>query len=67
MTDMKVLDKKVDKLMQIMSWTHVDDVVKRDKINEILSDVYDLGHADGYADGFHNFENNNGSFVWTFD
>jgi hypothetical protein len=48
---MKVLDKKVEKIMQIMSWTHTLDDIKRDKIKDILSDIYELGHADGYADG----------------
>ena len=50
-TDMKALDKKVDKIMQIMSWTHTLDDVKRDKIKDILSGIYELGHLDGYADG----------------
>lgn len=48
---MKVLTNKVDKVLKIMSWTHLSENDKRKKIESVLSDIYDLGYADGYAKG----------------
>lgn len=48
---MKVLTNKVDKVLKIMSWTHLSENDKRKKIESVLSETYDLGHADGYAYG----------------
>lgn len=48
---MKVLNKKIDKLMQIASWTHILDDAKRTEFEKVLSDVYESGFADGYAEG----------------
>ena len=48
---MKVLDKRLEKIMSIMSWSYILDDVKKDEIEKILSAVYDSGYADGYAQG----------------
>lgn len=48
---MKVLDKRLEKIMSIMSWSYILDDVKKDAIEKILSAVYDSGYADGYAQG----------------
>lgn len=52
---MKVVDKKLDKIMTIMSWTHMSDDDKRKQIDKVLSQIYDLGFADGYAVGLSDF------------
>ena len=52
---MKVVDKKLDKIMTIMSWTHIADDDKRKQIEDVLSQTYDLGFADGYAVGLSDF------------
>ena len=48
---MKIFPKKVDKVMQIASWSHLSEDEKRAKIEQVLSDTYDLGFTDGYAEG----------------
>ena len=49
--DMKKLDKRVDKIMMIASWTHLSEGERKKRIEDVLSEVYDLGHCDGYAEG----------------
>jgi len=34
-----------------MSWTHLTEDKKMELIECVLGDVYNLGHADGYAEG----------------
>lgn len=48
---MKILNNKAKKIMEVMSWTHLSNDEKLNKINRILSDAYDLGYSDGYAEG----------------
>jgi hypothetical protein len=42
--------KRIEDLMKYASNLSVTD--KQNRINRILSDVYDLGHADGYGERF---------------
>ena len=42
--------KQIEDLMKYASALSVTD--KQNRINRILSDVYKLGHADGYAERF---------------
>lgn len=50
---MKNLNKYIKNIEELM--THASALSTTDKqnrINRIISDVYDLGHADGYAERF---------------
>ena len=48
---MKNLKKNVEKIMIIASWKHLSKQEREKKIEEVLSNAYDLGHCDGYAEG----------------
>ena len=52
---MKKLNKyisQIEDLMKYSSALSTTDKQNRNRINRILSDVYDLGHADGYGERF---------------
>lgn len=49
---MQKLKKHTEKIKDIMSWTHLTEDKKMELIERVLSDVYILGHTDGYAEGF---------------
>lgn len=49
---MQKLNKHIEKIKDIMSWTHLTEDKKMELIERVLRDVYILGHADGYAEGF---------------
>jgi len=48
---MRNLKKHTEKIKAIMYWTHLTESKKMELIEHILSDVYNLGHCDGYAEG----------------
>lgn len=50
---MKALDKSVKKVLEVASWTHLTNEEKSKKIKDILLDVYDLGHINGYSDCYY--------------
>lgn len=50
---MKNLNKYIKKIEDLMTYASALSVTdKQNRINLILSEVYDLGHADGYAERF---------------
>ena len=48
---MKYFPKKLEKIMQIATWAHLSDDDRKARIEQVLSEIYDLGFADGYAEG----------------
>lgn len=48
---MQNLKKHTEKIKDIMSWTHLTEDKKMELIERVLSDAYNLGHCDGYAEG----------------
>ena len=50
---MKHLNKYIQQIEDLMKYASALSVTdKQNRINRILSDVYDLGHADGYGERF---------------
>ena len=50
---MKNLNKYIKNIEELMTHASVLSTTdKQNRINRILSDVYDLGHADGYGERF---------------
>lgn len=50
---MKNLNKYIKQIEDLMTYASVlSSTDKQNKINRILSDVYDLGHCDGYGERF---------------
>jgi len=50
---MKHLNKYIQQIKDLMKYASALSVTdKQNRINRILSDVYDLGHADGYGERF---------------
>ena len=50
---MKNLNKYIKQIEDLMTYASVlSSTDKHNKINRILSDVYDLGHCDGYGERF---------------
>ena len=50
---MKNLNKYISQIEDLMKHASVLSTTdKQNRINRILSDVYDLGHCDGYAERF---------------
>lgn len=49
---MKNLNRNVQRIKDIMKMTNLLESEREKKIESVLSDVYDLGHADGYAERF---------------
>ena len=45
------LKKHTERIKDIMSWTHLTEDKKMELIERVLSDAYNLGHCDGYAEG----------------
>lgn len=50
---MKNLNRKIQRIKDIMKMTNLLESERERKIEAVLSDVYDLGHADGYAERFY--------------
>ena len=49
---MKNLNRNIQRIKDIMKMTNLLESEREKKIESVLSDVYDLGHADGYAERF---------------
>jgi hypothetical protein len=50
---MKNLNKYIKQIEDLMSYASVlSSTDKQNRISRILSDVYDLGHCDGYGERF---------------
>ena len=49
---MKNLNRNIQRIKDIMKMTNLLESEREKKIESVLSDVYDLGHSDGYAQRF---------------
>lgn len=49
---MKNLNRNIQRIKDIMKMVNLLESEREKKIESVLSDVYDLGHADGYAERF---------------
>ena len=49
---MKKLDRNIQRIKDILKMTCLLESERTKKIESVLSDVYDLGHAAGYAERF---------------